>query len=86
MKKTIMTIAIVLGLGLTTFADPNHGGLFQRGADNTEYNGGMRDGNPLLPIHGQDGNQDANETPLGSGIALLVGLGAAYALGKKRKD
>ena len=86
MKKTIVTIAIVLGLSMTTFADPNHGGLFQRGAENTEYNGGMRDGNPMLPGHGLTGNQDANETPLGSGIAVLMGLGAAYALGKKRKE
>ena len=34
MKKLTLTIAIVLGLGLTTFADNNNqgGGLFQRGA------------------------------------------------------
>ena len=86
MKKLALTIAIVLGLGLTSFADPNYGGLFQRGSEPTEYNGGMRDGNPMLPgSHNLDGNQDAN-TPLGSGIAVLMGLGAAYALGKKRRE
>ena len=86
MKKTITTLALVLGLSLTTFAGPNGGGLFQRGSEPTEYNGGMRDGNPMLPgSHNLDGNQDAN-TPLGSGIAVLMGLGAAYALGKKRRE
>ena len=84
MKKLALTIAIVLGLGLTTFADPNGGGLFQRGAD-TEMN--TREGGsiltPGLPGHGQTGNQDA---PLGSGIAVLTALGAAYLVGKKRNE
>ena len=53
-----------------------------------EQNGiyGNRDGgSPMLPGHGETGNQDA-DGPLGSGIAVLMGLGAAYALSKKRKD
>lgn len=37
---------------------------------------------PLL--HGSDADSPAN-TPLGSGIAVLVGFGAAYLMGKKRK-
>lgn len=91
MKKTILTIAIVLGLGMTTFADPNDGGgLFQRGAVSEEsYIGPFRDGNtPLLPSgHNLDVNQNADPTtPLGSGIAVLIGMGAAYAVAKKRRD
>jgi len=88
MKKISLTIAIVLGLSLTTFADPNQGGLFQRG-EATEPTPdaiyGIRNGSdvPLLPNHNQPGNQDA---PLGSGIALLVGLGGAYLVGKKRRE
>ena len=38
---------------------------------------------PLLPQHGQNTNQPA---PLGSGIAVLMGLGAAYLVGKKRNE
>ena len=90
MKKLALTIAIVLGLSMTTFANPDGGGLFQRGEVSPEANAiyGNRDGdNPLLPNHNLSGNQDANDTtPLGSGIAVLLGLGAAYAVGKKRRE
>ncbi len=87
MKKLALTFAIVLGLSLTTFADPNQGGLFQRG-EATEPTPdaiyGIRTaGMPNLPVHNQDANQDA---PLGSGIALLLGLGGAYLVGKKRRE
>ena len=88
MKKLIMTTAIILGLGLTTFADPNQGGgLFQRGATSEDvYFGSNRDATtPMLPNHGLETNQDAEDSPLGSGIAVLLGLGAAYAVGKNRK-
>ena len=90
MKKLALTIAVVLGLGLTTFAN-NDGGLFQRGATESNYGlyGDRTD--PMLPAgpvlpgeHGLDGNQDA--TPLGSGVAVLLGLGAAYFVAKKRKE
>ena len=89
MKKLALTFAIVLGLGLTTFADPTEGGMFQRGYVTTERDAStvygirevLRTGNPQLPNHNEDGNQDA---PLGSGIALLLGLGGAYLVGKKR--
>ena len=89
MKKIALTIAIILGLGLTSFADPNQGGgLFQRGATSEDvYFGSNRDATtstPMLPNHGLDDNQNA-DSPLGSGIAVLLGLGAAYAVGKNRK-
>ena len=87
MKKLTLTIAIVLGLSMTTFANPNQGGgLFQRGVMDEDYYGaGFRDGTatPMLPYHGQTDNQDA---PVGSGIAVLLGLGAAYLVGKRRKE
>ena len=81
MKKTIITIAILLGLTLTTFADPTGGGLFHRGED-TEVN--RTDIFPMLPTHNETTNQDA--TPLGSGIVLLTALGTAYLVGKKRRE
>ena len=78
MKKLAMTIAIILGLSMASFAQ---GGLFQRGnSDKVTMN---RDGAPGLPGHGGTGNADA---PLGSGIAVLLGLGAAYLVGKKRNE
>ena len=93
MKKLALTIAIILGITMTTFAD---GGLFNRGnnarygqaSGYTYFNAkepGMREGEtPLVPGHGLGGNQPAS--PLGSGIAVLVGLGAAYLVGKKRRE
>lgn len=86
MKKLTMTIAIVLGLSMASFANPNDGGLFQRGASEPDASAlyGVREmGNPKLPNHGLADNQDA---PLGSGIAVLLGLGAAYMVGKKRRE
>ena len=87
MKKLALTIAIVLGLSMTTFAD--NGGLFQRGESTqqqestTTYGGIRNNGAPGLPGHGEIGNQPA---PLGSGLVLLAGLGAAYLVGKKRRE
>ena len=92
MKKLTLTLSLLLGLTMTTFAD---GGLFNRG-NNARY--GQNSGfiyfnaqdpvredvaTPLLPPHGSDDNIDA---PLGSGIAVLMGLGAAYLVGKKRNE
>lgn len=81
MKKLALTIAIVLGLSMTTFADG--GGLFQRGSepDNGYY--GNRGFGPVMPGHGETGDQNA---PLGTGIAVLTALGAAYLVGKKRNE
>lgn len=83
MKKLAMTIAIVLGLSMTTFAQ---GGLFQRGgeSENSVYYSVTRDGDtPGLPGHGETGDQPA---PLGTGIAVLTAFGAAYLVGKKRNE
>ena len=86
MKRLVLTIVVVLGLSMTTFAQG--GGLFQRGAQSEQTEGFMNRGdskNPFLPIHGSGTNEDANG-PLGSGIAVLLGLGAAYAWSKNRKE
>ena len=88
MKKLALTVAIVLGLSLSTFAEYG-GGLFQRGVTDEEFYGMgyantyRLNGMPLLPQHGWDENADA---PLGTGIAVLTALGAAYLVGKKRKE
>ena len=88
MKKLVLTIAVVMGLGLASFANTNDGGLFQRGASEPTYGVyGDRDGGVLTPglptDHNMTGNQNA---PLGSGVAVLLGLGAAYIVAKKRRE
>ena len=85
MKKLALTIAIVLGMSMISFAQG--GGLFQRGTSSDEVVTGTMsrgDGGPAVPgTHGEEGDQPA---PLGSGIAVLMGLGAAYLVGKKRRE
>jgi len=89
MKKQILTTAIILGLALTTFADPNaRGGLFMRGhtpEQSLTRNGADGPMMPALPNHNQSGNQNA-DAPLGTGIAVLLSLGAAYLATKKHKE
>jgi len=83
MKKTALTIAIVLTMGLGAFAQ---GGLLGKGATSDDYLTGDKEGltTPVIPvIHGSDEDQ---EGPLSSGVAVLLGLGAAYMVAKKRKD
>ena len=91
MKKQIITLTIILGMAMTGFAQG--GSMFHRenSGDNGnavyESRGGgsmfKTDRVPGLPGHGSDESQDA---PLGSGIVMLLGLGAAYAVAKKRNE
>ena len=88
MKKTLLTIAIVLGLGLAGFAQ---GGVFNRGSVPETRDGGAD--NPMMPsAHGAntdfggDGTGTEQPTPLGTGIAVLAALGGAYLIGKKRRE
>ena len=81
MKKLALTLAIVLGLSMTTFADG--GGLFLRGSEPSGSKDGESPAMPGLPGHGETGNQDA---PVGTGIAIMTALGAAYLVGKKRNE
>lgn len=86
MKKTVFTIAIVLGMACSAFAQ--HGGMFGRGPErqsekynsrSDENSGGMIN---MPNVHNRDKDTDA-ATPLGGGVLLLVGLGAAYVFKKK---
>jgi hypothetical protein len=131
MKKLIVTIAIVLGLGMTTYAQEAftgadgvaESGLFGMGTsffsngelglfspDYYEYeeeyeaynnypqnyvengffglggNSLFTRNNPILTLPSGHGDTDDTSAPLGSGIAVLMGLGAAYLVGKKRKE
>ena len=88
MKKIALTIAIVLGITLGGIAQGR--GLFDRGPESK--NGGYygydasnnRDDEGLL-LPTQHGLPTDQESPLGTGILLLAGFGAAYALKKKNK-
>ncbi len=83
MKKTLTTIAILLGLALGATAQTG-GGLFMRGYESESSS--RSDGSPMLPPgHALNGDQNAN-APLGGGIVLLAGLGAAYLVGKRCKE
>lgn len=88
MKKIIFTLALALGLGLVGYSQES--GLFgygpSRGGSNDNYSSSSYDrDNPsglMLPTsHG--GTTDV--TPLGTGTALLLGLGAAYLVSKRNR-
>ena len=97
MKMQIMTIALVLGLGMTAFAQQAGGGLFNRGEiGHSGYDRNSPYWDPFfLPEHGGifngdsdlDPGPDPNDppAPLGGGALLLVGFGAAYAMTKRKK-
>ena len=90
MKKLVIATAIIIGMAMTGFAQD---GMFHRAnsGDNGnavyESKGGMfRETTPLtpgLPNHGLGTTQDA---PLGSGIAMLIAMGAAYAVNKHSNE
>lgn len=92
MKKYIITIAIILGMCITSFAQhKTGGGLFQYGwVSDEEYYGAEINsfdrptgtGFSLLLPTAHNTTNDYN-APLGSGALLLIGFGAAYALKKK---
>ena len=88
MKKLALTLAIVLTMGLGAMAQD--GGLLNRGVsfDKNERNIGLMKANDniSLPQFGLEGDQPAGTSPLGSGVAVLLGLGAAYLIGKKRNE
>ena len=134
MKNLIVTIAIILSIGMTTFAQEAftgadgvaESGLFSLGTSFFSNDGDLSlfselnefdeedlayinqpqdysenglfgmgnlftregDGNSGLVLpdsHGGTGDTSA-DAPLGSGIAVLMGLGAAYLINRKRKE
>ena len=83
MKKLILTAAIVLSMGIGAFAQQGEGALLRSNATRGDRNLTT----PSIPQgFGSTQDQNADNVPLGSGIAVLVGLGAAYVVAKKRKE
>ena len=84
MKKTIITIAIILGLGVSYgYSQTQHGGLFGKGPSSEMQNDRTEGLYPLIPQYGESHDSNA---PIGSGIALMLGLSGAYLLSKKRRE
>lgn len=78
MKKLVVTLVMVLGLASMTFGQS----VFGKGS----FEEPTREGAMMkFPDHGGEDDFDA-DGPLGSGIAVLIGLGGAYMLAKKRDD
>jgi len=85
MKKLTSTLTILFALAL--YATAQNGGVFQRGfvSDEMYYNARTEGGESLI-LPNSHGSGDDAQAPLGGGTLLLIGLGAAYAVGKKRKE
>lgn len=94
MKKLTTIIVLIIGMALASKAQEVSagGGLFGRGSVSEEVNQGvyfehqslLGGGDmPRIPAHGESGNQSA---PIGSGVLMLLGLGAAYAVMKKHEE
>lgn len=84
MKNVIITIALIFGIAIGASAQRR--GLFEKGPESDGFEDAYERtyGSPfILPqYHGLDYD---GEAPLGDGTLLLLGLGAAYTL-KKRKQ
>lgn len=86
MKKVIITLSFIAALGLNVNAQSqstqSSDGFFNNSTlTESSYREGTT-GNPLFPDRGEFKDQDA---PVGSGLLLLAGMGAAYALRRRRK-
>ena len=93
MKRYILIMIFAIGFGLNLNAQAQYkqqqsglsDGFFT--SNYSEYREDDWAGNmPLLPReHGSDQDYDAEETPIGSGLLILAGLGLGYAT-LRRKD
>lgn len=84
MKKIVLTTAIVLAMGLTAFAQQSEGALRRSGLLSSRD-----ETTPCIPSNyssTNDENANPDQAPIDSGIAVLVGLGGAYLVGKKRRE
>jgi len=70
----------------TTMINYEGGGLFGRGKSMYTGVGSTYRENFGLFLPNAHGNQGDSEAPLGSGVVVLLGMGAAYLVSKKRKE
>lgn len=72
MRNLLFTLALIFGLTFVSLAD--EGGLFKCGPESEKAE---------KVVNSQ---RQQEEVPLGSGIAVLLGLGTCYLIGKKNKE
>ena len=82
MKKLLITTALVLAFGIGANAQS----LLGKSFDETRDSDGSLTTPKIVSQHNLNDDVDGEGTPLGSGIAVLLGLGAAYMVAKKRKE
>lgn len=85
MKKLAIIIALLFGVNTFILAQD---GLLRRGPEPVQdmFGKSNNDAMPLLPSqHDLGGNHDA-DAPLGSGVLVLLGLGAGYAIARRKKS
>lgn len=79
MKKLVLTAAIVLSMGIGAFAQQGDGLLLRSSS--------RANRDVTTPLFPQDwGEVEDQDSPLGSGMVVLTALGAAYLVGKRRKE
>ena len=79
MKKVLVTLSLVIVLGLGVNAQSDSFFSYNDVNDQNRQSYSLGD-MPTLPMRGHDEDQSA---PVGSGLLILAGLGAAYALKRK---
>lgn len=89
MKKFLITISIFAALSLNVNAQDYYqysgssDGFFSSNSMTPGYRESTGEDLPLLPAHSENFNQPA---PVGSGLLILAGLGADYAMRKRKND
>ena len=90
-KALVLSLMLTLG-ALTAFAQDNYNGsrgLFGRGPGSGDLDYGNRDALINYNINDNTGSGITNNnfgSPLGSGIAILIGAGLGYMVLKKKED
>ena len=83
-KIGILKIAFMM-LMLIGLAIPTQAQVFMVDEDAYNNRQSESDINAVVPYHFVEIDQENNYAPLGDGLALLIGLGSAYALAKRKK-
>ena len=86
MKKTLITLTLILGMTIGATAQMSGGGLFQRGDLFESNNSSRGNSSLLLPSHGLPDDQDGTDAPLTGGAALLFGFGVLYLTRKRHSE
>ena len=83
-KIGILKIAFMM-LMLIGLAIPTQAQIFMVDEDACNNRQSESDINAVIPYHFVEIDQENSYAPLGEGLALLVAMGGAYALAKRRK-